>query len=243
MQDVAEQIGERLRQAVERHPDLSIRKFQQAMDEYDDVKGTTYATVHSYLSGKTTPSLEFLEVAAEVLDVPRRWLVLGEGSPSDVEEGLEKAEEGAGEPPDLTDGRVLREKLIDQLETVRRLPRPTQLLFIELVRAYADACPDFPVQDEAAYVQVADRIDGLIHLPLALPGFKKVPPRAAKGEGHLKHGAWANYVSLQLAALLHAVQAPGRGPRHFQIAKEEIFDESFPRDGYSIRAAAQSDPS
>lgn len=246
MTSTAEQVGERLRQAVERHPELSIRKFQERMDEHADVEGTSYATVHGYLSGKTTPGLEFLEVAAEELGVSRRWLVLGEGAPSGVEDALEGTSggrEGIEEARDLTQEGVLRERLIEQLETVRRLPRPTQHLFIELVRAYAEACPDFPVQDEAAYVQVADRIDGLVHLPLALDGFRKVPRKAAKGEGHLKHGEWATFVALQLAALLSAVQPPGRGASYADIAREEIFDGSFPRDGYGIRAAAQSDGS
>lgn len=93
-------VGDRLRQAIDSHESMSIRKFQKRIDE-TGVDGTAYATVHGYLKEDSTrePSLDFLNEAARILGVRREWLILGEGRPTEVEE----ATLPSGEDVDLED--------------------------------------------------------------------------------------------------------------------------------------------
>ena len=72
--------SERLAGALEKSPFSSIHAFKQALnDRFPRVKGRSYSAIHGYFRG-VEPPLEFLEAAAEVLDVPVQWLRTGEGS-------------------------------------------------------------------------------------------------------------------------------------------------------------------
>jgi transcriptional regulator with XRE-family HTH domain len=75
-------IGTRLREAIEMR-EWSIRKFQRVMqaEHGDRVQGTSYPAIHRYLADETAPSLEFLKVAADLLQVSAGWLITGEGVP------------------------------------------------------------------------------------------------------------------------------------------------------------------
>lgn len=78
-----ETLGSRLRRAIQEGPrGLSIRAFQGEMEERlrdTGVRGFTYPSINSYLNDETSPSLEFLEHAAEVLWVRLAYLAAGEG--------------------------------------------------------------------------------------------------------------------------------------------------------------------
>ena len=75
----------RLREAIQEVWGGSIRGFQREM-ERREVRGSSYATIYSYLRGDTQPSRDFLEAAADVLGVRLRWLRFGEGEPTGEEE-------------------------------------------------------------------------------------------------------------------------------------------------------------
>ncbi len=62
--------------------DMSIRAFQGEMKRRD-VPGASYPTIHRYLKDETSPTLDFLHSAAEVLDVRAAWLATGEGTPTE----------------------------------------------------------------------------------------------------------------------------------------------------------------
>ena len=68
------EIGERLGDAIKRSG--TVRAFSAAMSQWG-VRGGSRRMIHSYLAGTSTPSLQFLEAAAAVLDVSEVWLVLG----------------------------------------------------------------------------------------------------------------------------------------------------------------------
>lgn len=92
--------GERLRAAIERS-EYSIRAFQRAM-EAKDVSGSTYPTINAYLKDESTPSLEFMEEAADLLAVRPEWLAFERGEPTTEQEENAQYLRFA-ERPDLTD--------------------------------------------------------------------------------------------------------------------------------------------
>lgn len=80
-------IGERLGRAIS-HREISISELFRGVRERlrGPGKGApqtaappAYATVHRYVTGKSIPSLGFLEAAADVLDVRLAWLVAEDG--------------------------------------------------------------------------------------------------------------------------------------------------------------------
>lgn len=91
-------VAERLQQALHqwnpgtgREP--SIRQFQQELEMRSGVRGTTYASVHSYFSGRApSPPLSFLEAAADILGVRAAWLAFDDG---EMTEELETRRRGA----------------------------------------------------------------------------------------------------------------------------------------------------
>lgn len=75
-------VASRFREAIEDSEYGSIRQFQKAVHpiaQERGVRGSSYSMVHQYLQGEATPSLEFVEVAGEVLGVRPAWLAFGEG--------------------------------------------------------------------------------------------------------------------------------------------------------------------
>lgn len=81
-------IAARLTDAI-RMREKSIREFQRDLKELE-VPGSSYPAVHRYLSGKVTPSLEFIEGAAHLLRVRPAWLAYGD-APIEQEEGHDRA--------------------------------------------------------------------------------------------------------------------------------------------------------
>ena len=59
----------------------STRDFQKrvARTATKGARGTSYASVYDYVTGKAEPPLSFLRPAAKVLDVRLEWLITGEG--------------------------------------------------------------------------------------------------------------------------------------------------------------------
>ncbi len=60
----------------------SIRSFANAIAAplaARNAPGGRYASVHGYLSGKTRPSVAFIEEAARLLRVSHIWLAFGQG--------------------------------------------------------------------------------------------------------------------------------------------------------------------
>ncbi len=78
-------IASRLKGKIAERYNGNLRDFQQAM-KGTGVKGITYPTVHAYVKGTSTPSVDFLKEAAKLLGVRPAWLTLGEGAPTELEE-------------------------------------------------------------------------------------------------------------------------------------------------------------
>ena len=74
-------IATRLQHAI-RERDISIREFQRQMAA-TDADGTSYPAINRALHGRGTPSVRFLEVAADLLNVRRAWLMAGDGDMSE----------------------------------------------------------------------------------------------------------------------------------------------------------------
>ncbi len=100
-------IGERLEEALrlwERPPKGKRGKkaFQEAIKPRLQMRGgqmgITYQTILSYFEGSSTPSLEWLREAADLLSVRFDWLVLGQGEAKEMNEIIRVAhEQGARE--------------------------------------------------------------------------------------------------------------------------------------------------
>lgn len=77
------EIGERLRQALQLQNRRSIRSFQKELAgkaPRTGIKGTSYASVHDYVSGKVVPRPDWLSAAARILGVRLQWLSAGTGA-------------------------------------------------------------------------------------------------------------------------------------------------------------------
>jgi len=100
-------IGERLEEALQlwEHPPKGKRgkkAFQEAIKPRLQMRGgqmgITYQTILSYFDGSSTPSLEWLREAADLLTVRFDWLVLGQGEAKEMNEIIRVAhEQGARE--------------------------------------------------------------------------------------------------------------------------------------------------
>ena len=83
-------ISARLRDKIDKLG-WSTRRFQQEVAATaPDTRGTSYASVYDHVEGKAKggPPVEFLEVAAQVLNVRPAWLAFGEEPESAVGEGV-----------------------------------------------------------------------------------------------------------------------------------------------------------
>lgn len=92
--------GNRLRRAIEEGPgEFSVRGFQREMEarlKDTGVRGYTYPSINSYLHDETSPSVAFLEQAADVLGVRLSYLAAGSGPMT------------GGIDPDALETKVLR---------------------------------------------------------------------------------------------------------------------------------------
>ncbi len=107
-------LGERLQIAVDRKYD-NAHQFQKDMAARK-AKGSAYPSIHSYLKGKSVPSLEFLQEAAELLGVRPVWLAFEEGAPTEMEEiaRLRQAREDADADPRVLDLEAKVDAVIDK---------------------------------------------------------------------------------------------------------------------------------
>ncbi len=95
-------IGERLEEALRlwEHPPKGKRgkkAFHEAIKPRLQMRGgqmgITYQTILSYFDGSSTPSLEWLREAADLLTVRFDWLVLGQGEAKEMNEIIRVAHE------------------------------------------------------------------------------------------------------------------------------------------------------
>lgn len=92
-------LGERVSWALEYWPTAPEdsrrgrrRLFQEEMRErLPKGAGTSYRVLLEYLEDRQTPSVEWLQEAAELTGVRPAWLTYGDGSPTDAEAELERA--------------------------------------------------------------------------------------------------------------------------------------------------------
>jgi hypothetical protein len=80
------------------------RRMRERMKGSRD--GTSYPAVLGYLKGRVAPSVEWLDVASDVLGVRQAWLTLGHGVPLATEQAA-------------LDDRRLRELVLSHLEWLR----------------------------------------------------------------------------------------------------------------------------
>lgn len=157
-------VADRLERALEQR-DESIRGFQRRMAERD-VRGSSYPSVHGYVRGDATPSVEFLRQAADVLGVREEWLVLGKGEPTAPEQGLSGLRRsGSGSP------ERLRERICSAHPEVARMHVAEQEVFMTVLARYAMSAPDaaeLPMSEQGVrrLVELAGDLLFLIELPL-----------------------------------------------------------------------------
>ena len=105
-------LGNRLTTAREL-AGLGKKAFHRQLEDAG-VKGSSYPSVRKYLSGAATPSLRFLEVAAELCQVRVAWLAFGDGAPTDERE-LERVRALFTEESGLHLGHPVEDALSKQL--------------------------------------------------------------------------------------------------------------------------------
>lgn len=103
MQGELNTLGKRLRWAIERRPadgrEKGVRKFQRDLhDRADELReqgeklmGTSLPSIMSYLNDDGTPSLPFLQEAADLCGVRAAWLAFDDGEPIDTWEATRVA--------------------------------------------------------------------------------------------------------------------------------------------------------
>lgn len=70
-------VADRLRLALETEG-MSIRGFHKEISGRG-VAGGSYPVIHRYLKGQACPPLEFVQGAAEILNIRPEWLAFGSG--------------------------------------------------------------------------------------------------------------------------------------------------------------------
>jgi transcriptional regulator with XRE-family HTH domain len=139
---------------------MSVRAFYRAMKERE-VPGSSYPTIHRYLSDRTEPSMEFLEAAAEALEVRLPWLSSGEGGSTEEEERqrLEKrfTAKGLRMEPRFQDVKALwledlGPDLMDGLHRLAsRSRRPDEDLELARIRVISWILTPFPNADRLSF--------------------------------------------------------------------------------------------
>ena len=191
-----EQVGKRLKQALDRR-ERSIRNFQQAL--YDQhVHGSSYASVHQYVKGRTLPPLDFLEGAAKELDVRVSWLVSGEGlmGVEDEERDFEEA---------------LADLIIQRHPWLGAMPGWNLQQFRDLVLQYQMQIPNgLFLGDKEQLLELADDLAFLVTLPLRSWGFREPYPLGGEQSEHdqLPAAIFAPYFRLMIDVLSLAMKQP-----------------------------------
>lgn len=116
------EIGERLRQALQLQNRRSIRSFQKELAgkaPRTGIKGTSYASVHDYVSGKVVPRPDWLSAAARILGVRLQWLSAGTGAMTHMDsvEGVDQTLEHLNQ--EAAKLRVLVSEALEPLELAR----------------------------------------------------------------------------------------------------------------------------
>ena len=91
-------LAGRLRRAIDQQPPMGrSRGIGLLLRKLEDrtVRGATYASMTAYLAGQQQPSLDLLRAVAEVTGVDARWLVLGDGHPTEAHATEASAAAGA----------------------------------------------------------------------------------------------------------------------------------------------------
>ena len=190
-------IGARLREEIESWG--SIREFQREIAK-TGVRGTSYATLHSYLADKTRPSEEFLRAAARLLEARFEWLRDGSGAPKERDQRITDALFSA-----LFPGRDLEDEtrlpLGAPFSIAQAVPELTDLspaelaMFSEALRRYLASAPADEVFGFTELIAASELLWRLLKYPLEQPGFR--------------HELTMDYVIAMLHALTLAM--PGRG--------------------------------
>lgn len=116
------EIGERLRQALQLQNRRSIRSFQKELAgkaPRTGIKGTSYASVHDYVSGKVVPRPDWISAAAKILGVRHQWLSAGTGAMTHMDAAAD--EDQVQELVNQTAGRLcgLMDEALEPLELAR----------------------------------------------------------------------------------------------------------------------------
>lgn len=206
-------IGERLRSAIEAWRDGSIRDFQREMAR-SGARGSSYATIHSYLADRTRPSEEFLRAAAELLGVRFEWLRDGAGAPAEREqEILTAAISGLTGEWKIDPGRFA--------EVMRKILGPTTMTpaalaaYFEGLHRYLGQAPVSETFSGAQMELFAHHLWRLVTHPLEAWGFRK----------DLDGREWTDYVTAMMHALMLAMPARGHGDSLNVFEEEETDGE------------------
>ncbi len=178
-------VAGRLTQALERQGRRTILSFQQALYARD-VHGSSYASVHAYMKGRTTPPLEFLEGAAEELEVRLAWLVAGDGEMTEAE--MTAIHEGLR-------GELLG-RLVERHRWLAEASISVRHLFVDVLLAY-----QLQVPSGLNFVDVDGGIDQVLEHSDDVAFLVLLPLRAwgAVGFDHLPHPS--NFIRHMLSAL------------------------------------------
>ena len=128
-----ETVGERL-------ATRSIRSLQQALhDKRVPVPGSSYANVHAYFRGRTKPTLEFIEAAAEELGVNLEWLAFGKGAMTERDQREAKAAAALLEREDEREGSLFTEWMLAELDDLDLLDTSVHLALMTLTQRWFTA--------------------------------------------------------------------------------------------------------
>lgn len=156
-----EEISRRLRRALQRQGDRSVRSLEKAMRNRDaDIQ--SYASINGYVKGEKLPPVTFLMEAADELGVRPGWLILGRGEMTAVEEQL-SGERAA--------------QVLASVSELEAWPERAREVFVELFGSYVLQAPDHhDVGDSETGAKVwADLAQDLVlltTLPLRSWGFR-----------------------------------------------------------------------
>ena len=188
-------IGKRLRMTLEQC-EMSVREFHRQMRERS-VRGSSYPTIHRYLTDKSEPSMAFLKSAAELLGVREIWLAQGLGEPTETAEAMNVS---AGPSPDAEE--IFQ--TIATLPEIKSLPHYLQAGFYDVWEKRKDAIKRHRGQkggkDQTPDPEVARVLAQGILMPFEAMGIK---PDADSPR-------FRDYVSAMFLALNLATTVPGK---------------------------------
>jgi len=244
-----ERVADRLKTALD-YRDKSRRWLHKRLEERE-VRGHSYASVHSYVRGDPDkrdpePPLEVVRTAAELLDVRVAWLAFDEG------EMTEELEDERRDPL-----RDELQRLRERSPVLRNLPTGASETFLDLWLAYQRQAPgggglrEVEGGDEVA-MELADDLLFLLTLPLQAWGFEEpiwLAGRAVETmEWPGREPDYTTYFHQQILALSLVIKLRKQGdrlnewhnspvPRLRRVAEGE--DPEPPEDLKSLFASVQ----